>query len=147
LVYETFIDFTGFSLFRGSIISRYLFIYLFQNDACAKAPSGSLILEVKHRSHVAVQHTLTQLYTHIFYFVFLSLFASIVFSRRNMGVFPSRDFCNPHFERNQPDDNFHFASWGKIRFIQKFINILETWGSRCLVKMLNHMNFMNNSVY
>ena len=64
-----------------------------------------------------------------------------------MGVSPSRDFYKPHVERKQPDDNFHIASWGKIRFIQKFINILETWGSRCLVKMLNHMNFMNNSVY
>jgi hypothetical protein len=44
-----------------------------------------------------------------------------------MGVSPSRDFYKPHVERKQPDDNFHIASWGKIRFIQKFINILETW--------------------
>jgi hypothetical protein len=57
-----------------------------------------------------------------------------------MGVSPSRDFYKPHVERKQPGDNFHIASWGKIRFIQKFINILETWGSR--------MNlFVNNYIY
>ena len=41
------------------LVSHFIavFIYFIQNDACARAHSGSLILEVKHRSHVAVQHT------------------------------------------------------------------------------------------
>jgi hypothetical protein len=41
-----------------------------------------------------------------------------------MGISPSRDYYKPHFERKQPDDNFHFASWGKIyKKISTFGNI------------------------